>query len=150
MVKSLRKIKKMEAANDFTYQSNLSANFNLPFNINMNSRFCLNLADFEIIQICLDLITETYDTEIVTCKDWFKFIFEWFAESSFFNNLANSEDQINVFKLTANEFTQAGIRKCIRFCMNLPGNNDLSTGDRAKLLKYGAYEQAVRKFVQIY
>ena len=127
----------MEALNDFTYQSNLSAKFNLPFSINMNNRFNLNLADFEIIQICQDLLTETYDTES-------------FAESNVLNNLVDSEDQINVFKLTANEFTQTGLRKCIRFCMNLPGNNDLSTGDRAKLLKYGAYEQAVRKCLQFY
>jgi hypothetical protein len=41
------------------------------------------------------------------------------------------------------EFSQYGLKQCVNFCMRLPGNRDLSTEDRAKLLKYGAYEIAL-------
>lgn len=42
------------------------------------------------------------------------------------------------------EFTQQGLKNCIKFCTNLPGTSELATCDLAKLLKYGIYEIAVR------
>ncbi|CAF0731614.1 unnamed protein product [Didymodactylos carnosus] len=48
------------------------------------------------------------------------------------------------------EFSQAGIMKCIQFCMKMPGNNELSIRDRAKLLKYGVHEIALLRLAYRY
>lgn len=75
--------------------------------------------DTEIIELCQRLFEQTFDL----------------TSSSMKRQVASTLD--------SDEFTQIGIRKCVKFCMNLPGNNDLCTDDRAKLLKYGVYEIAV-------
>ena len=49
-------------------------------------------------------------------------------------------------KFDSDEFTQNGIRQCVTFCLNVPGNRDLCIDDRAKLLKFGVYELAVSLF----
>ena len=46
-------------------------------------------------------------------------------------------------RFDCDEFTQNGIRQCVTFCLNVPGNRDLCIDDRAKLLKFGVYELAV-------
>ncbi len=48
------------------------------------------------------------------------------------------------------EFSQSGIKNCVKYCMNLPGNSDLCTDDRAKLLKYGVYEIALLRLAYRY
>jgi hypothetical protein len=48
------------------------------------------------------------------------------------------------------EFSQAGIKQSVTFCMRLPGNNDLCTHDRAKLLKYGSYEIVLLRLASRY
>ena len=77
--------------------------------------------DFEIIEICQSLLDQTFEMT---------------------NNHLTSQSE-HAFGFDFDEFTQVGIRKCVKFCMNLPGNSDLCTDDRAKLLKYGVYEIAV-------
>ena len=51
---------------------------------------------------------------------------------------------------SADEFTQEAIRRCVQFCMQIPGNSDLETDDRAKLLKYGAYEVYLLRLASLY
>jgi hypothetical protein len=82
--------------------------------------------DIEIVGICKSLMDQTFHRET----------------SYVMNSVLN-------FKHDFDEFTQNGIRKCIKFCMSLPGNNDLCTDDRAKLLKYGVYEIAVSSILLI-
>ena len=48
------------------------------------------------------------------------------------------------------EFSQSGIKQVVAFCMQLPGNHDLCTEDRAKLLKYGAYEIVLLRLASRY
>ena len=81
--------------------------------------------DLEIIEICNRLMDQTYQRGV--------------CSSGLSTNVQ--------FKSDVDEFTQNGVRKCIKFCMNLPGNNDLCTDDRAKLLKYGVYEIAVNNSI---
>jgi len=83
----------------------------------------LNQDDSNLIDICLKLfnttivINESYDDEL--------------EESSF---------DCGDYKLNCYEFSQNSIKRCIKFCMNLPGNSELCSETRAKLLKYGVYE----------
>lgn len=86
--------------------------------------------DIEIVELCTKLAEQTTD----------------------FSSLINSEiddSEPDEYKLTCDEFLQIGIRKCIKFCLNLPGNSEICTDDRAKLLKYGAYEIAVNIFLSL-
>lgn len=78
-------------------------------------------ADHEVMTRCAELLVQTFEREPTSIKR---------------ELTANSP-------LDYNEFTQTGVRDCLKFCMNLIGNNDLGTDDRAKLLKYGVYEIAV-------
>jgi hypothetical protein len=98
--------------------------------------------DLEIIDICKTLLEQTYNdsgTENTLCNNCNK-------ENSFSVNvpIVSGNEQDSLFLYDENEFTQAGIRNCIKYCMNLPGNSDLCTDDRAKLLKYGVYEITVK------
>lgn len=82
------------------------------------------------------------DCEIVdTCNRLFEQTFE---KSTLANKRNNMDSGMENDRYDYDEFTQVGIKKCVKFCMNLPGNNDLCTDDRAKLLKYGVYEIAVK------
>ena len=78
--------------------------------------------DSEIIELCQRLFEQTFDQT---------------------TGPKRAPTVANINLIDYDEFTQIGIRKCVKFCMNLPGNNDLCTDDRAKLLKYGVYEIAV-------
>ncbi|CAF3851990.1 unnamed protein product [Rotaria sp. Silwood2] len=51
---------------------------------------------------------------------------------------------------TADEFSQKGIMQCIQFCMQMPGNNELSIQERAHLLKLGAHEVALLRLAYRY
>ena len=51
---------------------------------------------------------------------------------------------------TADEFCQKGIMQCIQFCMQMPGNNELSIQERAHLLKLGAHEVALLRLAYRY
>jgi hypothetical protein len=85
----------------------------------------------------------TDDLEIIdSCDQLFKQTFEACDSSSFQSNYGSFKAYEGQC-LFYDEFTQTGIKKCVKFCMNLPGNSDLCTDDRAKLLKYGVYEIAL-------
>ena len=86
--------------------------------------------DYEIIEICQNLLEQTFEA---SCD----------GNNLFGANINSAVKSENLFGVGADEFTQVGIMKCVKFCMNLPGNSDLCTDDRAKLLKYGVYEIAV-------
>lgn len=87
----------------------------------------LNKEDVDLMDICLKLFHTTIMKENES------------AEESTFNSDC---------KLNCEEFSQNGIKQYIKFCMNLPGNSELCTDDRAKLLKYGVYEIFVRKYIK--
>lgn len=93
----------------------------LPNQLKLIKQLNLSDEDNEIFNACLDLSNQT---------------FELFDFSTRNETILNKYDD--------NEFTQAGLSLCVKFCMSLPGNSDLCTDDRAKLLKYGVYEIAVR------
>lgn len=94
----------------------------------------LNDDDREIIDICKSLLEQTLETTSNNSA----------LLAQINNQLINNKSNLdNLFKIDSDEFTQLGIRKCVKFCMNLPGNSDLCTDDRAKLLKYGVYEIAL-------
>ncbi len=73
--------------------------------------------DEKLLETCLQLHKQTFK---LTCE-------------------VEEGDKKKSWKCT-DEFSQLGIKQCVTFCMQLPGNRDLCTEDRAKLLKYGAYE----------
>jgi hypothetical protein len=87
------------------------------------------------------------DIEIIdSCNQLFKQTFE--LCDSFKTNLLSNKlyEELKFY----DEFTQSGIKNCVKFCMNLPGNSDLCTDDRAKLLKYGVYEIALLRLAYRY
>lgn len=89
---------------------------------------------------CFDRLADD-DTEIIElCQRLFE---QTFDQSQQHQQIKRIQTSPNMHLLDNDEFTQVGIRKCVKFCMNLPGNNDLCTDDRAKLLKYGVYEIVV-------
>lgn len=88
--------------------------------------------DYEIMEICNLLNEQTF--EKLELSE---------ADEKIYMNEIKVGNSIHLFKFDNDEFTSSGIRKCIKFCMNLPGNNDLCTDDRAKLLKYGVFELIV-------
>lgn len=93
--------------------------------------------DSEIVELCQRLFEQTFESGLLVGSATKK-------QQQITTNSSNSNGLQNLVAATDyDEFTQVGIRKCVKFCMNLPGNNDLCTDDRAKLLKYGVYEIAV-------
>jgi len=52
-------------------------------------------------------------------------------------------ENVDVRWQTADEFGQKGLMQCIQFCMQMPGNSDLTIQERAHLLKLGAHEVAL-------
>ncbi|CAF4440072.1 unnamed protein product [Rotaria socialis] len=61
-------------------------------------------------------------------------------------NVKSSEDtdtKLDVCWQRADEFSQKGIMQCIQFCMQMPGNNELSIQERAHLLKLGVHGVAL-------
>ncbi|CAF3372187.1 unnamed protein product [Rotaria sp. Silwood1] len=50
----------------------------------------------------------------------------------------------------ADEFSQKGIMQCIQFCMQIPGNNELSIQERAHLLKLGVHGIALLRLAYRY
>jgi hypothetical protein len=48
------------------------------------------------------------------------------------------------------EFSQKGIMQCIQFCMQMPGNNELSIQERAHLLKLGVHGIALLRLAYRY
>nr|ASL70516.1 nuclear receptor [Brachionus rotundiformis] len=95
--------------------------------------------DYEIMEICNSLFDQTF--EKLTLSE---------ADEQIYLNEIKGGNSTHLFKFDNDEFTSSGIRKCIKFCMNLPGNNDLCTDDRAKLLKYGVYELTLMRLAYRY
>ena len=52
-------------------------------------------------------------------------------------------ENVDIRWQTADEFGQKGLMQCIQFCMQMPGNSDLTIQERAHLLKLGAHEVAL-------
>lgn len=48
------------------------------------------------------------------------------------------------------EFSQKGLMQCIQFCMQMPGNSQLSIQERAHLLKLGVHEVALLRLAYRY
>lgn len=92
----------------------------------------LSEEDIQIVKICSKLYLKTLNDDVE---------YERLTNEKITDELSIEYDEELSFN--CDEFTQNGIRKCIKFCMNLPGNSELTTNDRAKLLKYGIYEIAV-------
>lgn len=107
-------------------------NFELEKSNNFHAK--LNTDDIEIIDSCDQLFKQTFEP----------------SDSSSFQSNYGSFKAFEGQCLFYDEFTQAGIKKCVKFCMNLPGNSDLCTDDRAKLLKYGVYEIALLRLAYRY
>jgi len=80
------------------------------------------------------------DEEDLSIIDLVEKLFNETINMSAFDSNDSSD---NEFKLNCDEFTQIGMQKCIKLCMNFPGNSELCINDRAKLLKYSAYEIAL-------
>lgn len=97
--------------------------------------YTLDEQDYEIMEICNSLYEQTFEKLELSEAD----------EQIYMNEIKGTNSG-HLFKFDNDEFTSSGIKKCIKFCMNLPGNNDLCTDDRAKLLKYGVYELTVSFF----
>nr|ASL70627.1 nuclear receptor [Brachionus koreanus] len=95
--------------------------------------------DYEIIEICNLLYEQTFERLELSEAD----------EQIYLNEI-KAGNSSHLFKFDNDEFTSSGIRKCIKFCMNLPGNNDLCTDDRAKLLKYGVFELTLMRLAYRY
>ena len=91
------------------------------------SKLSLDDDEIDIIEACIRLFDQTFESNIK--------ISDGFNEDYF---------------LTGNEFTADCMSRCIQFCMNLPGNSELCVNDRAKLLKYGAYEIALLRLAYRY
>ena len=51
---------------------------------------------------------------------------------------------------TTDEFSQKGIMQCIQFCMQIPGNNELTIQERAHLLKLGVHGVALLRLAYRY
>ncbi len=116
-----------------TTSSSLNSNY---INYQNAKQRILSDDDFEIIDICQSLLDQTFElsNSINSSNNLL---------NNINNQMKNNQSIENAFGFDFDEFTQVGIRKCVKFCMNLPGNSDLCTDDRAKLLKYGVYEIAV-------
>ena len=98
---------------------------NNPLIDNADKKLCEQ--DEKLVELCLQLHQQTYClTETTKLKSEVK---SW-----------QNHD----------EFSQAGIKQSVTFCMQLPGNRDLCTEDRAKLLKYGAYEIVLLRLASRY
>ncbi|RNA27203.1 retinoic acid receptor gamma-like [Brachionus plicatilis] len=95
--------------------------------------------DYEIMEICNSLYEQTFEKLELSDSD-----------EQIYRNEIKGGNSTHLFKFDHDEFTSSGIRKCIKFCMNLPGNNDLCTDDRAKLLKYGVYELTLMRLAYRY
>ncbi|CAF3965491.1 unnamed protein product [Rotaria sp. Silwood2] len=68
-------------------------------------------------------------------------------------NFKSSQDineKLDVRWQRADEFSQKGIMQCIQFCMQIPGNNELSIQERAHLLKLGVHAIALLRLAYRY
>ncbi|CAF0867243.1 unnamed protein product [Brachionus calyciflorus] len=95
--------------------------------------------DYEIMEICNSLYDQTFEKLELSESD----------EQIYLNEI-KSGNSSHLYKFDYDEFTSIGLRKCVKFCMNMPGNNDLCTDDRAKLLKYGVFELALLRLAYRY
>lgn len=73
--------------------------------------------DEKVIQICVNLHKTTFN-EKFSQETQVKSEFDW---------------------QRTDEFSQKGIMQCIQFCMQMPGNDELSIQERAQLLKLGVH-----------
>ena len=59
-------------------------------------------------------------------------------------------DQAELDWQRTDEFSQKGIMQCIQFCMQMPGNDELSIQERAHLLKLGVHGVALLRLAYRY
>lgn len=87
--------------------------------------------------------TTSLEDEDSSILDSVEKLFNEVIDLSEFDTLVHNVSDNSEFKLNCDEFTQIGMQKCIKLCMNFPGNSELCINDRAKLLKYNSYEIAL-------
>lgn len=87
-----------------------------------------NSDDEKLIKICVNLHKSTFN----------------------FKPSSDIDEKPDLRWQTADEFSQKGIMQCIQFCMQMPGNNELSIQERAHLLKLGAHEVALLRLAYRY
>ncbi|CAF3367127.1 unnamed protein product [Rotaria socialis] len=87
-----------------------------------------NSDDDKLIKICVNLHKSTFN----------------------FKPSQDIDEKPDIRWQTADEFSQKGIMQCIQFCMQMPGNNELSIQERAHLLKLGAHEVALLRLAYRY
>lgn len=62
----------------------------------------------------------------------------------------NTDEKPDIRWQKADEFSQKGIMQCIQFCMQMPGNDQLSIQERAHLLKLAVHEVALLRLAYRY
>lgn len=140
--------------------SSQSPNFNFikfsEFNIN-NVRYNplidnydkkLSTTDDKLIELCFQLHKQTFQQSKSSLKTSSSTAKQQLTDTDKTNQQNKTTTTPNW--LDCDEFSQAGIKQCVNFCMQLPGNRELCTEDRAKLLKYGAYEIVLLRLASRY
>ncbi|CAF1064453.1 unnamed protein product [Rotaria sordida] len=67
-----------------------------------------------------------------------------------FKSLQEINEKLDLRWQRTDEFSQKGIMQCIQFCMQIPGNNELSIQERAHLLKLGVHSIALLRLAYRY